>query len=267
MLSAPLEASQNFFEALVVDSRESLKVQIADANDQIAEKTRQIESLKVGFCEHLRQIDISVSPETVDSLLLPVEDEFVSMAAVIANIARLTEQLQRLVDQNGETASHTKRYYGMYVLLVFALDRLQKHFVRQIDETFLPRLVGFDQEAGRNIAAAQALSHRGEHRDQMSANITAGKNTIHACQLMTEILRSHKRAVLEENKNVQTLAAAAVNSYRTVRLSFDVVDLIGQCDAAFRALRELRMPPLRKFQNVQLNEELQRLADRMVEKG
>lgn len=267
MLSAPLEASQNFLEGLVIASRESLKEQIAYGNDQIAEKTRQIESLKVGFREHLQQIDINVSPETVDSLLLPVEDEFVSMAAVITNIGRLTKQLQHLVDDNGEAASHTKRYYGIYVLLVLSIDRLQKHFVRRIDEKFLPKLAGFEQEAVRNVADAQALIRQGEHRDQLSANVVAGSKTIHACQLMVEMLRSQKRSVLEENKKVQILAAAAVNTYRTVCLSFDVADLIGHCEAAFRALRELRIPPLRPFRNVQLNEELQRLADRMVEKG
>jgi hypothetical protein len=65
---------------------------------------------------------------------------------------------------------------------------------------------------------------------------------------------------------VRILAAAAVNSYRTVRFSNDVADLIGRCHAAFLALRELRLPPLRTFQNVRLKEELQRLAERMVDK-
>lgn len=266
MLSAPSESSQGVVTALLSPSRESLTDQIADENDRITGKIQQIENLKVGFREHLQQIGIHVTPETADSFLLPVEDDVVSMAAVITNISRLTEQLQSLVDASRETESHTKRYYGIYVLLVFAIDRIQKHFIRQVDEDFLPRLDGFEKEALRNVADALALISRGEHREQLAGNVTAGRKTVEACRLLAGVLKSHKRSVLEENKKVQSMAAAAVNTYRTVRLSFDVVELVGYCQSAFHALGELRLPPLRTFQNIHLNEELQRLADRMVVK-
>lgn len=100
----------------------------------------------------------------------------------------------------------------------------------------------------------------------MTANIAANRKTIEACRLMAETLQSHRRSVLDENRKVQILEAAAVNSYRTVCLSFNVAELIGYCEGAFRALRELRLPPLRTFQNVRLNEEMQKLAERMAEK-
>jgi hypothetical protein len=266
LLSAPEEDSQDFVAGLIVSSKEALRDQIADENDRIAGKTQQLENLKIGFREHLQLIGISVSPETADSFLLPVEDDVVSMAAVISNIGQLTKQLQNLVDQSKEAQAQTKRYYGMYVLLVFAVDRIQNHYVTQIDETFIPKLHGFEQEAARNMSDAKTQMSRGGPKEQLTANIAAGSKTIDACRLMIEILVSHKRSVLNENRKVRILTAAAVNSYRTIRLSSDVADLIGRCEAAFRALRELRLPPLRPFQNVQLNTELQRLAERMIEK-
>jgi hypothetical protein len=36
---------------------------------------------------------------------------------------------------------------------------------------------------------------------------------------------------------------------------------------AFKALRELSLPQLRTFQNIQMNDELQRLAERLADKG
>lgn len=266
MLSAPVETSQNFVEGLIVSSKEALKDQIADENDRIAEKTQEIEGLKVGFREHLKHIDINVSQETADSFLLPVEDNIVAMAAVISNIGRLTELLQHLVDQNREAPSETKRYYGMYVLLVFAVDRIQTHFVNEIDEKYIPRLTGYASEARLHIDDANSQLSRGGPLEQLRANIAANRKSIDACQLMAETLKSHRQAVLNENRAVRILAAAAVNSYRTVCLSFNVAELIGYCESAFRALRELRLPPLRTFQSVQLNDEMQRLAERMVEK-
>jgi hypothetical protein len=72
MLSAPAEESQNFVEGMIVSSKEALKDQIADESDRIAEKAQQIESLKVGFREHLQHIGINVPADTADSYLLPV---------------------------------------------------------------------------------------------------------------------------------------------------------------------------------------------------
>ena len=266
MLAAPTEKSQNFVEGMMVSSKETLKDQIADEIDCITEKAQQIESLKVGFREHLQHIDINVSPDTADSFLLPVEDNVVSIAAVISNIGRLTEQLQQLVDASKEAPAETKRYYGMYVLLVFAVDRIQTHFVREIDESFLPQLSSYEADAVQHIESAQSQISLGGPREQLTANIAANRKTIEACRLMAETLQSHRSSVLDENRKVRTLEAAAINSYRTVCLSFNVAELIGYCESAFRALRELRLPPLRAFQSVQLNEEMQKLAERMAEK-
>ncbi len=266
VVSAPVEKSQNFVEGLMVASKEALNDQISDETERIAEKTQQIESLKVGFREHLQQIDIDVSTDTADSFLLPVEDNIIAMAAVISNIGRLTELLQCFVDESREAPSESKRYYGMYVLLVFAIDRVQTHFLSEIDETFIPKLLRYESEAVQHIKDAQSQLSRGGPREQLSGNIAANRRNIDACHLMTETLQSQRRSVLAENRKVQILEAAAVNSYRTVCLSFSVAELIGYCDSAFRALRDLQLPPLRTFQNAQLSEEMHKLAERMVEK-
>jgi hypothetical protein len=263
-LSAPAEQSQNFAQGLVGQSKEALRDSIADETDRIAERNRQIENLKAGFREHLKHIGISVPPETADPFLLPVEDDIVSMAAVISNIGGITEQLQHLVDESKEAPTETKRYYGMYVLLVFAVDRIQTQFVNEVDGRFLSKISQYQFEAAQHIADAQGQISRGGPREQLTANIAANQRNIEACRLMAETLKSHRRSVLDENQRVRVLEAAAVNTYKTVRLSFNVGELIGYCAAAFRALRELRLPQLRPFQNVRLSEELQKLAERVV---
>ncbi len=60
------------------------------------------------------------------------------------------------------------------------------------------------------------------------------------------------------------MLAAAGNTYKTMSLSINVAELMSDCQNAFRALRQLQLPPLRTFQNLRLKEELQRLTDRML---
>jgi hypothetical protein len=41
---------------------------------------------------------------------------------------------------------------------------------------------------------------------------------------------------------------------------------MSDCHAAFRALRDLQIPQLQPFQNLELKDEIQRLAERMLDK-
>jgi hypothetical protein len=70
-------------------------------------------------------------------------------------------------------------------------------------------------------------------------------------------------AIARENEQTKLMLAAAVNTYKTVRLSLNVAELMSDCRTAFQALRQLRLPRLRTFQNLQLKSEMQRLAARM----
>jgi hypothetical protein len=265
-LSAPAEGSQNFVDGLLSSSQESLKDNIADETDRIAERNRQIDSLKAGFWEHLKRIGLNVSRETADSFLLPVEDDIVSMAAVISNVRPVTEQLQELVDASSEAPEETKRYYGIYLLLVLAVDRIQTHFIQEIDGRFLPRIAGQEQEAARHVADAQAQLQTGGPKEALQANIVANQRAIEACRLLADILRGQRRTVLDENRKVKMQEAAAINTYRTVCLCNNVAELVGYCKAAFHALRELQLPTLRPFQDQRLNEELQGLAESVAAK-
>jgi hypothetical protein len=265
MLSAPTEASLNPIEGLWTGSREGLEDQIADEKDRIAEREGQIESLKAAFRKHLQDLGVDVSPKTTDSFLLEVEDGIVSIAAVIANIGRITEQLQRLVDESGESPSQTKRYYGVYVLLVLAVDRIEKHFVSDIDNVFIPKFRWSEEKARQNIAVLQKLMSGGRSKELLLGNISASETTINACRVFSDTLRDQGRRIADRNIETERTLAEAAITYKTVLLSLDVGELIGQCQAAFRALRELKLPSLRTFQNAQLNDEMRQLSERVVE--
>jgi hypothetical protein len=167
LLSAPTEKSLNALEGIWTQSSEGLQEQIDRDTDAIASREQQIESSKLQFREHLSELGVEVSAQTSDSFLLPIEDDIVMMAAVISNIKQLTIELERLVDQRREDLSDAMRYYGVYVLLVLALDRLEKQFVRKVDEEFLPRLKGLISEASRITADARDQISKGD-RSQSS---------------------------------------------------------------------------------------------------
>lgn len=266
LLSAPAEKSLNALEGIWTQSSEGLQEQIDLETDAIASREQRIDSSKLRFREHLSELGVEVSAQTSDSFLLPIEDDIVMMAAVISNIKQLTIELERLVDQRREDLSDAMRYYGVYVLLVLALDRLEKQFVRKVDEEFLPRLKGLISEASRITADARDQISKGGPKPILLANIETNKQTSGGCELFAKVLESQRSTILARNAETQRVLGAAVNTYRTVRIATDVRRVIGDCQTAFKALRELSLPSLKTFQNIQLNEELQRLAERLAVK-
>jgi hypothetical protein len=266
LLSAPAEKSLNAIEEIWTSSRESLQEQIDSEVDVIASREQQIESSKLGFREQLTELGVELSPQTADSFLLPVEDDIVLMAAVISNIKHLTVELERLLDERREELSDAIRYYGVYVLLVLALDRLEKQFIRKVDEEFLPRLKGFIAEAARITSDARDQISKGGPKPILLANIETNNQTSDGCKLFAKVLESQRHTILDRNAETQRVFGAAVNTYKTVRIATDVRKTIGECQMAFKALRELSLPSLKTFQNVQLNEDLQRLAERLAVK-
>jgi hypothetical protein len=267
LLSAPPEASLAIWEKPWKRSRESVEESIAAEERTIADIDRQIGELKERFRNQLQQIGIEAFDGDIDFLLMPVtQDDFVSMAAVVSNISTLTTQLEGLTEKSKELPPQARRYYGMYLLLVYAIDRLQVRFIQEIDHVHLPKLHAFEEEARRNIAEAKNQISSGGPREQLRANIDAARTTIEACHCLAGTLRDQKNAIAGENEQTKLMLDAAINTYKTVRLSLNVAELMSDCRKAFQALRRLRLPKLRTFQNLQLKSEMQRLAERMLDR-
>jgi hypothetical protein len=266
MVSARRRASISFPESVWAKSLEDLKEAVAGEERKIDDLRQQIRQLKGRFRAQLRQIGIEVFDDEIDYLLMPVtQDDFVSMAAVVANIAALTAQLERLTEETRELPAHTRRYYGMYLLLVYAIDRVQMRFIQEINHAHLPKLHAFEQEARQNIADARNQITGGGPKEQLKANIEAAELTIEACHSLSSVLCDQQKAIGGENTKTKRMLNAAINTYKTIRLSMNVAELMSDCREAFRALRQLRLPRLRTFQNLQLKGEMQRLTKRLRE--
>ena len=263
-LSALPEASLAIWEKPWKANREGLEKSIAAEESNIADLRRQIGELKERFRNQLQQIGIEVFDDDIDSLLMPVtKDDFVSMAAVVSNISTLTDQLERLTEKSKELPAQARRYYGMYLLLVYAMDRIQTRFIQEIDHIQLPKLHAFEEEARRNITDAKNQISSGGPRDQLSANIDASKTTIEACHCLAGWLRDQQNAIARENEQTRLMLDAAINTYKTVRLALNLAEFMSDSARSFQALKQIRLPRLRTFQNLQLKAEMQRLAERM----
>ncbi len=243
-------------------SKESIDEQIEDEEKEIQKQEKRLVELKKQFAKELSDIGVVVDEAAVESLLSSVSgDDIVSMAVVFENIKNVTAQLQNLTQQSGEALDVSKRYYGMYVVMVHVMDRIQKSFVRDVREKHIPKLKAFSKQADENIAQARSIIElKGGDPVLLSANIESNKLTQQTAILYIDYLQRNAALIEAENRRAQKNLATAMNTYNTVKLSSDVASLMKSGRRDFDALMKLQIPQLREFSNESIRREFERMT-------
>ena len=177
----------------------------------------------------------------------------------------MTGQLQDLTEQSGEALDIAKRYYGMHVVLVKIMDRMQERFISEIDKQHIPRLQSYGKTAEENIRQALELIRKeGGEEEILRSNIESNELTQRAAKLYTEYLLQNADLIRSENQQIKKNLATALNTYKTVKLSSDVSRLMKTGRQNFEALMQLQIPPLREFRNEMLRKEYQRMTTELL---
>lgn len=266
-VSAPREKEIGLFDRAFLSTKEDYDEMIGEEEGEISENEKRIEELKDGIVKQLKSLHLEVDRDSLESLLSSVSgDDFVSMIALFDNIRHLTAQLQDLTEQSGEALDIAKRYYGMHVVLVKIMDRMQQRFISDIDKEHIPRLQNFSKEAQKNVGQALDLIRKDAgDEDILRSNIESNKLTLRAAKLYTEYLLSNADLIRAENKHIKRNLSTALNTYKTVKLSSDVSRLMKTGRQNFEALMQLQIPPLREFRNEMLRKEYQRMTTELLD--
>ncbi|MEO1529242.1 MAG: hypothetical protein AAFX06_27805 [Planctomycetota bacterium] len=243
-------------------SKEAIDDKIAEEKAKIEGHRESLVALKRTFAEELSKIGVEVDEAGVESLLSSVSgDDIVTMAVVFDNIKHVTTQLQELTEESGEALETSKRYYGMYVVMVHVMDRIQKTFVEDIRERHIPKLREFSAQADENIEQARKLiKSGGGDAEVLKQNVASNKLTQETAQLYIEYLERNAEVVAAENERAQSNIATAMNTYETVKLSSDVAALMKSGRRDFETMMRLRVPSLREFGNDAIRKEFNRMT-------
>lgn len=265
-VSAPREKETGLFDRAFISTKEDYDKMIAAEEGEIEASEEIVDGLKDGIVKLLKELHLDIDREGLESLLSSVSgDDFVSMIALFDNIRQLTGQLQDLTEQSGEALDIAKRYYGMHVVLVKIMDRMQHQFITEIDQEHIPRLQGYTKEAGGNIRQALELIRKeGGDESILRSNIESNELTMRAAKLYTEYLLQNADLIRAENKQIKKNLSTALNTYKTVKLSSDVSRLMKTGRQNFEALMKLQIPPLREFRNEMLRKEYQRMTTELL---
>ena len=235
----PLVTTRSGYEKKIQKSRESIEV-----------AKEEIQAEKDALLAQLNKIGMELDPETIDMLLESVTgDEFVKISVIFDNAKRFALKLEKLTEQSGEDPEAAKKYYGVYLMLLKTVDRLQNKFVDNVDTEYYPQLEKFAQQAQKNIDDAERAIKLGGNAQVLRNNIASNEETYDVAMFYKESLSHQKHQMMMANLECKKNILTAANTYKTAALSKDMAELMAVSRRAFDAITSLAVPDLRPFEN------------------
>ncbi|MGI9495088.1 MAG: hypothetical protein ACR2NK_03490 [Mariniblastus sp.] len=234
---------------------------IAVAKDAIVQAQNSIEVEKESFVKDLNRIGMDLDSDSIDNLLESITgDEFVRVSIIFDNAKSFAAELERLTNETGEDLEAAKKYYGVYLMLLKTVSRLQEKFVESVDNEYYPKLDEFAAKARKNINEAKRAIAAGGDETVLRNNIASNQLTYDAAMFYKEGLAHQKHQMMMANLECKKNILTAANTYKTVALSKDVAALMAVSRRAFDAISGLSVPDLRPFQNEKMKDAFSQLT-------
>jgi len=252
-------------DSLIATTVEGYDQRIAEREADIRRYQAELERIKGQFVTELRAMGIELSSDQVDLLLATVVcDNLIDLGIVFDNVKAITQQLETLVEDSGEDLESARRYYGMYVVLLRALARMHQDVAQAIETRYIPEINAIAERAADLSQETRALMRAQPERVELL------RNNLQAQQLTIEAARVYRDYLAEQRKEVEQAQSAlaadiktAWNTYQTVRVSGELVDLVQSSQHLLDGLLNREVPPLRPFQNRQMQRELEKLTHQL----
>lgn len=253
-------------EAFFGDTTAKIDEEIAKRRDAIAERDATIDEKKATFGDELASMGIELSREQVDFLLATVVgDNVIDITIAFHNVKLITAQLESLTGESLESIEIARRYYGMYTVLLQTLDTIYDEAVGLINDRYLVGIEGIMDRTRQLTKETEALLRDTEpqHRSALEANVRAQEFALRAARTYRDYLEQQRMGILEAQRKLRSNIKVAENTYETVKISGDLLQVMRASDELFALLFELQVPELRPFENLELRREFEKLTSRL----
>lgn len=248
-------------------TRGGYEEQIAEEERSVAAKQERYAAVERSFGKDLEKIGIHLTAQQMKGLMsMATADDIIAMQAAFENMKSINRELQAATVKSGESLDVARRYYGIYAVMLEIALRMDDEFMAKVDNDYLARLSKISDEADAARQDAEMLMTSTEDaglRDVLAHNISAQKLTIQAAGAYRNRLVGQRARIEAARRLIGMRYEVAVNTWKTVRLSSDLVDMMRSTDKDFDTLLNLDIPELRPFESIQMQQEFERLTRRI----
>lgn len=253
-ISAP---QQSWWQKTAEDYQQAM----VEAEQRITRLQAEIVQIRREFSARLQDYGLHLDEEQLEFLLSTVTgDALIDLGIAFDNVKIMVYQLENLLIESGEDLSAARRYYGMYAILLEALLRMHEGVLENVAE-YQQRLEQITDRTRTLMGESRRLSRVDErHRAVLSANLEAQQLALRSAELYGQYLREQASAVAQSQRQLQHDLAVARNTYETVRVSGELVQMLQMGQQMLDNLLARQVPTLFSFRNLELRHEFEQLT-------
>ena len=251
-----------------VRTRAKIDERLSELEGEIADRERALSAVNAQLAEALRGLGLQLDDRQIDILLSSVTgDDLLQNAVVFSNVRAMVEKLAELSREDRDNLEINRRYSGLYLVLNDLLIHTQEELVRKIDGEYKPRLgeIGREAEALRREALARGsqAGYSDSQKKSFALNAESNAMTLRVAELYTRLLDSQRKGILDNLADLRRSRDLAENTYRTVRSSGDLRNLIRSGLELFDSIHALSMPEILPFENEAIRREFEEINKRL----
>ena len=251
-----------------VRTRAKIDERLSELEGEIADRERALSAVNAQLAEALRGLGLQLDDRQIDILLSSVTgDDLLQNAVVFSNVRAMVEKLAELSREDRDNLEINRRYSGLYLVLNDLLIHTQEELVRKIDGEYKPRLgeIGREAEALRREALARGsqAGYSDSQKKSFALNAESNAMTLRVAELYTRLLDSQRKGILDNLADLRRNRDLAENTYRTVRSSGDLRNLIRSGLELFDSIHALSMPEILPFESEAIRREFEEINKRL----
>ncbi len=224
-----------------------LEKEISKLKSQLAKLEKNKEKARNAAAADIRALGLNVNDASMDVFLSNVGSASLIDNTVVAGNVRAAVDKLLLLMKDGDIES-SRRYFGMYLVLVDVQLECFRQFLEENDEKWLPRVDKIIKEAkdakrtAEKNAADKAFTER--QREIFIANAASNEAVLAAAAAYRKMLESQAATVVSKKDAAEKIRATAQNSYDTVRIAGDLAGVVRSGRTAFDAVAGMELPEL-----------------------
>ena len=248
-------------------TRSKADEQIARLELEIKESESLLQEINARLVDAMKEIGLELDEQQIEILLNSVTaDDLLNNAVIFSNVKSVVMKLEDLA-KNDTSFEINRRYTGMYLILNELLIYTQQGLIQKIDSEYKPKITAIISDAVKLRDDAKARSNDRQYtpvqRAGFKMNAEANDLTVRVGKLYIELLDSQRKGVIDSIKNLSLNRDLAESTYKTVRSSGELRNLIHSGLNVFDNVNALSMPQLKILENQNLRVEFEEINKRL----
>jgi hypothetical protein len=254
-------------EKAMLDLDEDDKKKIAKIESKILKLQTEGREIRAYILHRLQSLNMNLSESELNALLVRIDSDNILQMMLIFDISKkMVIQLQELLLASSGDIKLSKRYYGMNLVLSEIALYIQERYIFKIERRYIPKLKIMISRIQSLKAKTRDLIHNSKSEYEKNIyqnNLKSQELTLKTAKLYIKNLEKQKKQVeIAKEKSISNLNLTR-NSYRTLQVGANLVELINTTQKNFSRVMSIQFPEIIPFQNSAVEREYQKLTEEL----